>query len=262
MTVKERKMGRILAFANQKGGVGKSTSAINVAAGAALTGRRVLLVDCDPQGNTTSGVGINKKNLTASTYDVLISRADAASAVIKTEFTNLWLMPASISLAGAEFELVDTESREARLKKALAPLKDEYDLIVIDCPPSLGLITVNALVASDGIVVPMLCEYFSLEGLTQLLMTVKEVKRRYNPQLELTGILITMYNGRLNLSQEVAAELKRYYSGKLLATIIPRSVKISEAPGFGQPIQYYDKHGKGNDAYNAAAAEIMKRAGV
>ncbi|MBP5207098.1 MAG: ParA family protein [Clostridia bacterium] len=255
-------MGRILAFANQKGGVGKSTSAINVAAGAALTGRRVLLVDCDPQGNTTSGVGINKKNLTASTYDVLISRADAASAVIKTEFTNLWLMPASISLAGAEFELVDTESREARLKKALAPLKDEYDLIVIDCPPSLGLITVNALVASDGIVVPMLCEYFSLEGLTQLLMTVKEVKRRYNPQLELTGILITMYNGRLNLSQEVAAELKRYYSGKLLATIIPRSVKISEAPGFGQPIQYYDKHGKGTDAYNAAAAEIMKRAGV
>ena len=255
-------MGRILAFANQKGGVGKSTSAINVAAGVALTGRRVLLVDCDPQGNTTSGVGINKKNLTASTYDVLISRADAASAVIKTEFTNLWLMPASISLAGAEFELVDTESREARLKKALAPLKDEYDLIVIDCPPSLGLITVNALVASDGIVVPMLCEYFSLEGLTQLLMTVKEVKRRYNPQLELTGILITMYNGRLNLSQEVAAELKRYYSGKLLATIIPRSVKISEAPGFGQPIQYYDKHGKGTDAYNAAAAEIMKRAGV
>lgn len=255
-------MGRILAFANQKGGVGKSTSAINIAAGAALTGKKVLLVDCDPQGNTTSGVGINKKYITASTYDILISRSDAQTAVAETKFDNLSIIPANISLAGAEFELVDSESREARLKKALAAIKDDYDLTVIDCPPSLGLITVNALVAADGIIVPMLCEYFSLEGLTQLLMTVKEVKRRYNPDLELTGILITMYNGRLNLSQEVAAELKRYYAGKLLATTIPRSVKISEAPGFGEPIQYYEKNGKGAEAYNAAAKEIMKRIGL
>lgn len=252
-------MGKILAFANQKGGVGKSTSAINIAAGVALQGKKVLLVDCDPQGNTTSGVGISKKKLSASIYDVMISRCDPAAAVIKTEFENLYIIPSSISLAGAEFELADVENRESRLKKQLEEIKDGYDLIVIDCPPSLGLITVNALVACDGIIVPMLCEYFSLEGLAQLLITIKEVKRRYNPRLELTGILITMYNGRLNLSQEVAAELKKYYADKLLSTTIPRSVKISEAPGFGQPIQYYEKHGKGADAYNEAAKEILKR---
>lgn len=255
-------MSKIIAFANQKGGVGKSTSAINVAAGIALKGKRVLLVDCDPQGNTTSGVGINKKNITKSTYDVLISRCETSAAVVKTEFEGLYVMPSNISLAGAEFELVDTENREARLKKALSSVKDNFDVIIIDCPPSLGLITVNALVASDGVVVPMLCEYFSLEGLTQLLMTVKEVKRRYNPSLELTGILITMYNGRLNLSQEVAAELKKYYAGKLFATLIPRSVKISEAPGFGEPIQYYEKRGKGAEAYNEVCDEVMKRLGM
>ncbi|MBR4255938.1 MAG: ParA family protein [Clostridia bacterium] len=255
-------MGKITSFANQKGGVGKSTSAINVAAGIALKGKKVLLVDCDPQGNTTSGVGINKKNMRFSTYDVLISRSDAAAAIVKTEFENLYIMPSNISLAGAEFELVDTENREQRLKKALTPLKNDYDLIVIDCPPSLGLITVNALVASDSLIVPMLCEYFSLEGLAQLLMTVKEIKRRYNPTLELTGILITMYNGRLNLSQEVAAELKKYYADKLFKTVIPRSVKVSEAPGFGEPIQYYEKHGKGAEAYNAVCEEIIKRSNL
>ncbi|MBQ7699473.1 MAG: ParA family protein [Clostridia bacterium] len=255
-------MSVIISFANQKGGVGKSTSAINVAAGVALKGRKVLLIDCDPQGNTTSGVGINKKSITRSTYDVLISRCDAPAAIVPTGFENLYIMPSNISLAGAEFELVDSENREARLKKALAPVKDGFDLIIIDCPPSLGLITVNALASSDGVIVPMLCEYFSLEGLTQLLMTVKEVKRRYNPALQLTGILITMYNGRLNLSQEVAAELKKYYSDKLFSTLIPRSVKISEAPGFGEPIQYYEKRGKGAEAYNEVCDEIIKRTGI
>lgn len=252
-------MSKILAFANQKGGVGKSTSAINIAAAFTLKGKRVLIVDCDPQGNTTSGVGINKKNIRAATYDVLISRVEPGSAIVPTNFDKLYIMPSNIKLAGAEFELVDADNREKRLKKALEAVKDQFDIIVIDCPPSLGLLTVNALVAADGIIVPMLCEYFSLEGLTQLLMTVKEIKRRYNPSLELTGILITMYNGRLNLSQEVAAELKKYYSDRLLPTVIPRSVKISEAPGFGEPIQYYEKHGKGAEAYNAAAADILKR---
>lgn len=252
-------MGKILAFANQKGGVGKSTSAINVAAAFSISGFKTLIVDCDPQGNTTSGVGINKKNIRASTYDVLISRVEPGAAIIPTGFDKLFIMPSNIKLAGAEFELVDAESRERRLKKSIDSVKDQYDIVVIDCPPSLGLLTVNALVAADGIIVPMLCEYFSLEGLTQLLMTVKEIKRRYNPSLALTGILITMYNGRLNLSQEVASELKKYYSDRLIPTVIPRSVKISEAPGFGEPIQYYDKHGKGAEAYNAAAADILKR---
>ncbi len=252
-------MSKILAFANQKGGVGKSTSAINIAAAFSLMNKKVLLVDCDPQGNTTSGVGINKKNIRASAYDVLISRADPSAAVIPTGFDNLFIIPSNINLAGAEFELVDAENREKRLKKAIDAVKDRFDIVIIDCPPSLGLLTVNALVCADGIIVPMLCEYFSLEGLTQLLMTVKEIKRRYNPSLELTGILITMYNGRLNLSQEVAAELKKYYADRLIPTIIPRSVKISEAPGFGEPIQYYDRHGKGTEAYNAAAKDILKR---
>ncbi len=252
-------MGKIVSFANQKGGVGKSTSAINIAAGLAVDGKRVLIVDSDPQGNTTSGVGINKKSISYATYDVLISRCDGAAAVVPTGFPGLDIMPSNISLAGAEFELVDSENREQKLKRALMPLKDEYDVIIIDCPPSLGLLTVNALVASDGVVVPMLCEYFSLEGLAQLLMTVKEIKRRYNPSLELTGILITMYNGRLSLSQEVSAELKKYYSDKLFSTVIPRSVKISEAPGFGEPIQKYEKHGKGAAAYNEAARELWRR---
>ena len=171
-------MSKILAFANQKGGVGKSTSAINIAAAFSLMGKKVLLVDCDPQGNTTSGVGINKKNIRASAYDVLISRADPSAAVIPTGFDNLFIIPSNINLAGAEFELVDAENREKRLKKAIDAVKDRFDIVIIDCPPSLGLLTVNALVCADGIIVPMLCEYFSLEGLTQLLMTVKEIKRR------------------------------------------------------------------------------------
>lgn len=255
-------MAEIISFANQKGGVGKSTSAINVSAGLAAAGKKTLLVDFDPQGNATSGLGINKKNLTSSVYELIISRTDAKNAVLATKMPGLYIIPASISLAGAEFELVDVEEREFCLKKALESVKNDFDYIIIDCPPSLGLLTLNALTASDGAIVPMLCEHFSLEGLTQLLMTVRAIKKRYNERLRLIGILITMFNGRLSLSQEVLAELKRYYSDKLFRTLIPRNVRLAEAPGFGEPIQVYDKRSKGAEAYNDVALEIIERTGV
>lgn len=252
-------MGKIISLANQKGGVGKSTSAINIAAGLGQMGKRTLLVDLDPQGNTTSGVGINKKQIKTSSYDILISRADAYSAIVKTNFENLSILPSNITLAGAEFELVDADNRENRFKAAMDKVSDSYDYILVDCPPSLGLLTLNALVASDGVVVPMLCEYFSLEGLTQLMITIREVKKRFNPALDLSGILITMYNGRLNLSAEVLHELKKYYSDKLFKTMIPRSVRISEAPSYGEPIQYYDRRSKAAEAYNDVVKELILR---
>lgn len=252
-------MGKIISLANQKGGVGKSTSAINIAAGLGQMGKRTLLVDLDPQGNTTSGVGINKKQIRTSSYDILISRADAYSAIVKTNFENLSILPSNITLAGAEFELVDADNRENRFKAAMDKVSDSYDYILVDCPPSLGLLTLNALVASDGVVVPMLCEYFSLEGLTQLMITIREVKKRFNPALDLSGILITMYNGRLNLSAEVLHELKKYYSDKLFKTMIPRSVRISEAPSYGEPIQYYDRRSKAAEAYNDVVKELISR---
>ena len=229
-------MGKIIVFANQKGGVGKTTSAVNVAASVGSKGKRVLLVDLDPQGNTSSGVGINKKNMKLSTYDVLIGRATAESCIVDTEFKNLAIMPSNISLAGAEFELVSVDKREHRLKNALNLVRDSYDYIFIDCPPSLGILTVNALAASDGVIVPMQCEYYSLEGLSQL-----------------------MYNGRLNLSMQVMDELKKYYAGKLFRTTILRNVKLSEAPSYGSPIMYYDKHCKGAEAYDQVSDEIIER---
>ncbi|MCQ2435690.1 MAG: AAA family ATPase [Clostridia bacterium] len=252
-------MGKIIAFANQKGGVGKTTSAINIAAGIGLIGKKTLMVDCDPQGNTTSGVGVRKSAIHATTYDVIIGRARAEQAIIKTEFDGLYVMPTSMPLAAAEFELADLEHRESRLRDALAPIKDAYDYIIIDCPPSLGLLTINALTASDGVVIPMQCEYFSLEGLSQIMMTVKQVKKLYNPTVSLSGILITMYNGRLNLSVSVLDELKKYYADKLFATAIPRSVRVSEAPSYGQPIQYYDKRSSTAIAYNEVARELTER---
>lgn len=252
-------MGKIIVFANQKGGVGKTTSAVNVAAAMGAKGKRVLLVDLDPQGNTSSGVGINKKNMKLSSYDVLIGRSSAEASIVETDYPNLSVMPSNISLAGAEFELVTHEKREYRLKNALMLVKDSYDYIFVDCPPSLGILTVNALTASDGVIVPMQCEYYSMEGLSQLLHTIRTCKRLYNPQLELLGILITMYNGRLNLSGQVMTELKKYYAAKLFKTTILRNVRLSEAPSYGMPIIYYDKHCKGTEAYMSVTDEILER---
>ncbi len=252
-------MAKIISFANQKGGVGKTTSAINIAAGIGLKGKKTLLLDCDPQGNASSGVGIRRNRIGATTYDILIGRARAEDAIIKTEYKNLSVLPSSMPLAAAELELADLEDRAFRLKNALESVKNDYDYIFIDCPPSLGMLTINALTASDGVIVPMQCEYFSLEGLTQILSTVKQVKRLYNPDLSLTGILITMHNGRLNLSVQVLDELKKHYADKLFSTPVSRNVRLSEAPSFGMPIQYYDKYSKGSSAYDDIAAELLER---
>ena len=252
-------MGSIISFANQKGGVGKTTSAVNIAASLGLLGSRVLLIDLDPQGNATSGVGIIKKDLRGTTREFLSGDADASNVIFETEFTNLWAIPSNTSLAGAEFDLFDFEDSEYRLKNLLEPLKKEYDYIIIDCPPSLGMLTVNALSASDGIVVPMQCEFYSLEGLSQLMITIKRIKRLYNSNLSVTGILVTMYNGRLLLSMQVLSELKKHYADKLFSTEISRNVKLSEAPGFGKPVYYHDRKSKGSQEYMAVAKELKTR---
>lgn len=252
----------IIAFANQKGGVGKTTSAVNTAASLAVLGKRVLLVDLDPQGNSTSGVGINKKTVKNSVYEALVGVCDPRSTLIQTEFKGLAIMPAVISLAGAEFDLLQMESREFALKRALEPFVEDFDYIIIDCPPSLGLLTVNALSASNGVVIPMQCEYYALEGLSQLMITIRKVKQFYNESLGITGILVTMHNGRLNLSVQVQQELKKYYGDKLFRTVIARNVRLSEAPGFGMPIYAYDKYSKGSLAYMDVAKELIERTGV
>ncbi|MDD6798925.1 MAG: ParA family protein [Firmicutes bacterium] len=252
-------MGKIVVFANQKGGVGKTTSAVNIAAAVGAKGKKVLLVDMDPQGNTSSGVGINKKSMKLSSYDILINRSSAESCVVETDFENLSIIPSNISLAGAEFELVSSDNRETRLKSALSIIKDRFDYIFVDCPPSLGILTVNALVACDGVLVPMQCEYYSLEGLSQLMVSIKQVKRLYNPGLEIVGIIITMYNGRLNLSLQVMDELKKYYANKLFSTTIPRNVRLSEAPSYGMPVRYYDKYSNGAEAYDKISEELIER---
>lgn len=252
-------MGKIIAFANQKGGVGKTTSAVNIAASAGILGKKVLLIDLDPQGNTTSGVGINKKNLKATSYEILIDEVEAEKAVIQTEFKNLSVIPSNISLAGAEFDLYQLDNREYRLKKQLTALKDGYDYIFIDCPPSLGMITVNALAAADAVIIPMQCEYYALEGLSQLMLTIRKIKQLYNPELEICGILITMFNGRLILTMQVISELKKYYSDKLFKTPVSRNVKLSEAPGFGTPVYYHDKTSRGAAEYLEVAKELIDR---
>lgn len=252
-------MAKIIAFANQKGGVGKTTSAINVASALGIAGKRTLLIDLDPQGNASSGVGIRKSTVKQTVYDLLIGRCQANDIIIQTEFKNLSVIPSGMDLAAAELELAELENKQNRLKDPLQKIAQDFDYIVIDCPPSLGMMTINALTAANGIVIPMQCEYYSLEGLSQIMMTVKQVKRHYNPTLSLTGILITMYNGRLNLSVQVLEELKKHYADKLFSTAIARNVRLSEAPSYGEPIHYYDKHAKGAADYSKIAEEIMER---
>lgn len=252
-------MGKIIAIVNQKGGVGKTTTAVNLAAGVGLAGKKVLLVDADPQGNSTSGFGINKKQVNTTLYEMLIGKGKLENSIIKTEFKNVSVVPSSMNLAAAEVDLIEIEHREAQLKMALAASREEYDYIFIDCPPSLGLITINALNACDTVFVPIQCEYFALEGLSQLMASVRQVKRLYNPTLEIEGILLTMYDGRLNLTGQVVGEIKKYFADKLYKTVIPRAVRLSEAPSYGMPIQYYDKRSKGSEAYTNLAKEFLKK---
>ena len=254
-------MGKIISIVNQKGGVGKTTTAVNLAAGIGLLGKKVLLVDIDPQGNTTSGYGINKSSLEKTSYELLTGEAKVSEAIIKTAFEKVDLIPSSIDLAAAEIVLIEKENRQERLKMVLAAVREDYDYIFIDCPPSLGLITINALNASDSVLVPIQCEYYALEGLSQLMASIRQIKRLYNPTIEREGIVLTMYDGRLKLTGQVVAEIKKYFANKLYKTAIPRGVRLSEAPSYGQPIQYYDKRSKGAKAYNDLAHEFLKRNG-
>lgn len=251
-------MGKTIAIVNQKGGVGKTTTAVNLTAAIGSKGHKVLMVDIDPQGNATSGLGVDKRNLELSAYDILVNDAKAQDVIMKTEYKNVDLLPANMNLAGAELELVEIEKREEKLKIALAQVKDEYDFIFLDCPPSLGLITLNALCSCDTIMVPIQCEYYALEGLSQLMATVRQVKRLYNPHIEMEGVILTMFDGRLNLTQQVVDEVKRFFPNKVFKTVVPRNVRLSEAPSFGQPVMYYDKVSKGSMAYNDLGKEFIK----
>ena len=250
---------KVLAITNQKGGVGKTTTCVNLGACLAKAGKKTLVIDIDPQGNTTSGLGIARQRLRKCIYHVLIDGLPVEAVIQPTEIANLEVVPATIQLAGAEIELVPALSRETKLKDALSSLLPFYDYLLIDCPPSLGLITLNALTASDGVLVPVQCEYYALEGLGQLLNTVQLVQRHLNPGLEIFGALLTMFDSRTNLSQQVVEEVQNYFKGKVFETIIPRNVRLSEAPSFGQPIIIYDPKSKGAEVYTELAKEVIAR---
>ena len=252
-------MGKIIAIINQKGGVGKTTTAVNLSAALGQLGCRVLLADLDPQGNATSGVGINKREVKISSYHVLMEECGAAEAILPTRFAGLSVLPSNIDLAGAEIELVEKENRAKSLRAALLRVREDYDYIFIDCPPSLGLITVNALTASDSILIPIQCEYYALEGLSDLMATLRMVKRKLNPRLEIFGVALTMFDGRTNFSTQVAQEVRRHFPGKVYATVIPRNVRLAEAPSHGLPVTEYDRTSRGAAAYRAMAQEIIEK---
>lgn len=250
---------RIIALSNQKGGVGKTTTAINLATALAACGNRVLVVDFDPQGNTTTGFGVEKRPLTASTYSMLMGESTLAESTVRTQVPNLFLVPSTIHLSGAEVELVPIMAREGRLKEALATVDDNYDYVFIDCPPSLGLLTINALVASTDILIPLQCEFFAMEGISQLFKTFDLVKKNLNPRLEVLGVLLTMFDKRNNLSQQVVNDVRTHLGDKVFSTIIPRNVRLSEAPSHGAPGLIYDVKSPGSQAYIRLAAELMQR---
>lgn len=250
-------MSKIIAIANQKGGVGKTTTAVNLSSCLAYKGKNVLVIDIDPQGNTTSGLGIDKNKIKKSIYEVLINGEDIETTLVDTALDRLKLCPSNIQLAGAEVELVSVISRETRVKDAISKVKDKYDYIIIDCPPSLGLLTVNSLTAANTILVPIQCEYYALEGLSQLMNTVKLVQKHLNPSLDVEGVVLTMFDARTNLSIQVVEEVKRYFRNKVYRTIIPRNVRLSEAPSFGMPIILYDPKSKGAECYLELAEEVI-----
>ena len=252
-------MGKIIAIINQKGGVGKTTTAVNLSAALGQLGCRVLLADLDPQGNATSGVGINKREVKVSSYHVLMEESGAAEAILPTRFKGLSILPSNIDLAGAEIELVEKENRAKSLRAALLRVKEDYDFIFIDCPPSLGLITVNALTASDSILIPIQCEYYALEGLTQLMQTVRTVKRLYNSSIAVEGVLLTMYDSRLRLANQIYDEVKRHFQELVFKTVIQRNVKLSESPSHGLPVILYDADSTGSKNHLALAKEIINR---
>lgn len=253
-------MGKIIAVANQKGGVGKTTTAINLAAALAANDRKVLLVDADPQANATSGAGIARNNTRKNLYSALISGDSVREMVLSTEIPTLWVLPSDKNLAGAEVELVEVENRNFALKNLLADIKTYFHYIIVDCPPSLGILTLNGLTAADSLLIPIQCEYYALEGVTELFDTLTRLKRELNPSLAIEGLLLTMYDERTNLSDAVAKDLRDFYGSQVLKTVIPRNVRLAEAPSFGKPIMLYDPKSKGAESYNELAKEILKNA--